>query len=206
MKFRIVFILFVALSISAISFTNASNLPVVLSGSSVKIFAVSNSKILMVSVSNNLNDAIEIELNDANGHVLYSETSVEKVNTFSKRLNLNNLDAGYYTLVVKKNLVKTIQPFELTETSIKMSENERKEKYLPNIVQKGNKVDVNVLLDKLSDVNVRVYDIEGRLVFEQINKDVQDLHKRFDLEKLAVGVYLVEVIAGDETQYATISL
>ncbi len=205
MKFRIVFSLFVALSISAISFTNASNLPVVMSGSSVKIFAVSHSKTLMVSISNNLNDAIEIELNDANGHVLYSETT-EKVNTFSKRLNLNNLDAGFYTLVVKKNLVKTIQPFELTETAIKISENERKEKYLPNIVQKGNKVDVNVLLNKISDVNVRVYDIEGRLVFEQINKDVQDLHKRFDLEKLSSGVYLVEVIAGDETQYATISL
>lgn len=205
MKFRIVFSLFVALSISAISFTNASNLPVVISGSSVKIFAVSHSKTLMVSISNNLNDAIEIELNDANGHVLYSETT-EKVNTFSKRLNLNNLDAGFYTLVVKKNLVKTIQPFELTETAIKISENERKEKYLPNIVQKGNKVDVNVLLNKISDVNVRVYDIEGRLVFEQINKDVQDLHKRFDLEKLSSGVYLVEVIAGDETQYATISL
>lgn len=205
MKFRIVFIFFVALSISAMSFTNASNLPVVLSGSSVKIFAVSNSKTLMVSVSNNLNDAIEIELDDANGHVLYSETT-EKVNTFSKRLNLNSLDAGFYTLVVKKNLVKTIQPFELTETSIKMSENERNEKYLPNIVQKGKKVDVNVLLNKISDVNVRVYDIEGRLVFEQISKDVQDLHKRFDLEKLAAGVYLVEVIAGDETQYATVSL
>lgn len=205
MKFRIVFIFFVALSISAMSFTNASNLPVVLSGSSVKIFAVSNSKTLMVSVSNNLNDAIEIELDDANGHVLYSETT-EKVNTFSKRLNLNSLDAGFYTLVVKKNLVKTIQPFELTETSIKMSENERNEKYLPNIVQKGKKVDVNVLLNKISDVNIRVYDIEGRLVFEQISKDVQDLHKRFDLEKLAAGVYLVEVIAGDETQYATVSL
>lgn len=205
MKFRIVFIFFVALSISAMSSTNASNLPVVLSGSSVKIFAVSNSKTLMVSVSNNLNDAIEIELDDANGHVLYSETT-EKVNTFSKRLNLNSLDAGFYTLVVKKNLVKTIQPFELTETSIKMSENERNEKYLPNIVQKGKKVDVNVLLNKISDVNVRVYDIEGRLVFEQISKDVQDLHKRFDLEKLAAGVYLVEVIAGDETQYATVSL
>lgn len=205
MKFRIVFIFFVALSISAMSFTNASNLPVVLSGLSVKIFAVSNSKTLMVSVSNNLNDAIEIELDDANGHVLYSETT-EKVNTFSKRLNLNSLDAGFYTLVVKKNLVKTIQPFELTETSIKMSENERNEKYLPNIVQKGKKVDVNVLLNKISDVNVRVYDIEGRLVFEQISKDVQDLHKRFDLEKLAAGVYLVEVIAGDETQYATVSL
>jgi len=206
MKFRIVFILFVALSISAISFTNASNLPVVLSGSSVKIFAVSNSKTLMVSVSNNLNDAIEIELNDANGHVLYSETSVEKVNTFSKRLNLNNLDAGYYTLVVKKNLVKTIQPFELTETTIVMTETERKEKFLPNIAQKGTKLDVNIMMSKYDNVHVKIYDNEGRLVFEETNYVVIALNKRFNLEKLSTGIYVVEVTAGDETQYGTITL
>ena len=162
-------------------------------------------KIISIKWEQIWNDNVEIDLEDAAGHVLYSEAA-EKTKSFSKSLNLANLDAGFYTLIVKKNLVKTIQPFELTGTSVKMSDTERKEKYLPNISQKGNKVDINVLLNKIADIKVSIYDLEGRLVFEEVNKQVNDLHKRFDLEKLETGAYLVEVVAGDETQYSTIKL
>ncbi len=205
MKSRIVFVLIIAMSLSAVTFGKISTPSFGTTSSTVRIFAPANSKTIMVKILSDLNDNVEIELEDAEGHVLYSETA-EKTKSFSKHLNLVNLEAGFYTLIVKKNLVKTIQPFELTETAIKMSDEERKEKYLPNISQKGKKVDINVLLNKFSDIKVRIYDFEGRLVFEQISKQVQDLHKRFDLEKLESGAYLVEVVAEDETQYSTIKL
>ena len=186
-------------------FANNSERFVELAGSSVKISAVANTKALTVNVNNLVNDVLEVSLQDAVGVVLYSET-VKNTNSFTKRLSLVNLDAGHYILVIRKNLVKTVQPFELTETSVIISENERKEKFLPNIFQKGNKLDINVLLGKYSNVHVLIYDNEGRLMFEETNYVVLDLHKRFDLSNLSTGTYLVEVIAGDEVQYSTVSL
>ena len=205
MKSRTVFISIFAMLLNVAVFANNSERFVELAGSSVKISAVANTKALTVNVNNLVNDVLEVSLQDAVGVVLYSET-VKNTNSFTKRLSLVNLDAGHYILVIRKNLVKTVQPFELTETSVIISENERKEKFLPNIFQKGNKLDINVLLGKYSNVHVLIYDNEGRLMFEETNYVVLDLHKRFDLSNLSTGTYLVEVIAGDEVQYSTVSL
>lgn len=205
MKSRTVFISIFAMLLNVAVFANNSERFVELAGSSVKISAVANTKAITVNVNNLVNDVLEVSLQDAVGVVLYSET-VKNTNSFTKRLSLVNLDAGHYILIIRKNLVKTVQPFELTETSVIISENERKEKFLPNIFQKGNKLDINVLLGKYSNVHVLIYDNEGRLMFEETNYVVLDLHKRFDLSNLSTGTYLVEVIAGDEVQYSTVSL
>ena len=205
MKSRTVFISIFAMLLNVAVFANNSERFVELAGSSVKISAVANSKAITVNVNNLLNDVLEVSLEDADGVILYTETA-KNTNSFTKRLSLVNLDAGRYVLTIKKNLVKTVQPFELTATSVIISENERKEKFLPNITQKGNKLDVNVLLGKYSNVHVLIYDNEGRLVFEETNYVVLDLHKRFDLTKLGTGTYLVEVVAGEEVQYSTLSL
>lgn len=205
MKSRTVFISIFAMLLNVAVFANNSERFVELAGSSVKISAVANTKAITVNVNNLLNDVLEVSLEDADGVILYTETA-KNTNSFTKRLSLVNLDAGHYVLTIKKNLVKTVQPFELTATSVIISENERKEKFLPNITQKGNKLDVNVLLGKYSNVHVLIYDNEGRLVFEETNYVVLDLHKRFDLTKLGTGTYLVEVVAGEEVQYSTISL
>ena len=205
MKSRTVFISIFAMLLNVAVFANNSERFVELAGSSVKISAVANTKAITVNVNNLLNDVLEVSLEDADGIILYTETA-KNTNSFTKRLSLVNLDAGHYVLTIKKNLVKTVQPFELTATSVIISENERKEKFLPNITQKGNKLDVNVLLGKYSNVHVLIYDNEGRLVFEETNYVVLDLHKRFDLTKLGTGTYLVEVVAGEEVQYSTLSL
>jgi len=205
MKSRTVFISIFAMLLNVAVFANNSERFVELAGSSVKISAVANTKAITVNVNNLLNDVLEVSLEDADGVILYTETA-KNTNSFTKRLSLVNLDAGHYVLTIKKNLVKTVQPFELTATSVIISENERKEKFLPNITQKGNKLDVNVLLGKYSNVHVLIYDNEGRLVFEETNYVVLDLHKRFDLTKLGTGTYLVEVVAGEEVQYSTLSL
>ncbi len=205
MKSRTVFISIFAMLLNVAVFANNSERFVELAGSSVKISAVANTKAITVNVNNLVNDVLEVSLQDAEGIVLYSETA-KNTNSFTKRLSLVNLDAGRYVLIIRKNLVKTVQPFELTETSVLISENERKEKFLPNISQKGSKLDINVLLGKYSNVHVLIYDNEGRLVFEETNYVVLDLHKRFDLSKLGTGTYLVEVVAGEEVQYSTLSL
>ena len=63
-----------------------------------------------------------------------------------------------------------------------------------------------MLLGNYSNIKVNIYDNEGRKVYDDINYVVMLLHKRYDLSKLPEGGYVVEVIAGDETQYFPIAL
>ena len=205
MKSRTIFTIFFATFLCIAAFANTSERTLDLAGSKVKISAAANTKALTINIDNLSLDVIEISIEDAQSNTLYSETA-KNIPNYAKRLNLAQLEAGNYKLVIKKNLVKTIQPFELTETTILMTETDRKEKFLPNIVQRGTKLDLNIMMSKYANVHIKIYDNEGRLVFEETNYVVITLNKRFDLEKLSAGVYVVEVTAGDETQYATISL
>ena len=205
MKSRTFLTTIFAIFLSIATFANNSERTIELSGSKVKIAAIDNTKAVTVTINNLSLDVLEISLESNDGDVLFSETA-KNVTGYAKRLNLTQLQAGSYKLIIKKNLVKTIQPFELTETNVIMTQSERKEKFLPNILQHGKKLDVNVLLGNYSNIHVKIYDNTGKLVFEDTNYVVLTLNKRFNLEKLSAGIYMVEVNAGDETQYETIVL
>jgi hypothetical protein len=174
-------------------------------GANIHITALENSKTVMVTLTNTSTGEVTVALEDAFGSS-FAKDKVKSTASFSKKYNLSQLEAGNYRLVVTKNFVKTIQPFELTSRNIVLNELERKEKFLPSINHNGNKLDVNVLLGNYSNVIVKVYSNDGLISFEDKNYVVLTLHKRYDLSKLPAGAYIVEVLAGDETQYYNINL
>ncbi len=205
MKSRIISASVLALLLNVSAFANNLERTTELTGSKIKFYTTVNTKTISINVSNIANDIVQIILEDEQGGQLYTET-VKNVAGFSKKLNLTNLDAGKYRIIIKKDLVKTIQPFELTDKGVSIYEIERKDKFIPSILQHNKKVDVNVLLGNYSNIHVKIFDNEGRLVFEDMNYVVITLNKRYDLEKLKAGVYYVEVQAGDETQNSTINI
>ncbi len=197
-----------AIALTIASFTaKAENVERIfnLEGTKINITAIENSKTVVVTLSNNANGEMSVSLEDAYGEK-FATDMVKAPAYFAKRYNLSQLEAGQYRLVITKNLLKTIQPFELTRTNIVLNELERKEKFLPNISQKGKKMDVNVLLGNYSNIIVKMYNNEGQMAFEDKHYVVLTLNKRYDLSKVAAGSYVVEVIAGDETQYFTVTL
>jgi hypothetical protein len=173
-------------------------------GTNVKISAIQNTKAVVVSLTNVTDEEVTIALEGNDGTLAYDV--VKGKPNFSKKYNLINLESGSYNVIVTKKATKTIQPFELTTKSVVLFESERKEKFLPSINQNGKKLDINVLLGNYSNIKVNIYDNEGRKVYDDINYVVMQLHKRYDLSKLPAGGYVVEVLAGDETQYFTIAL
>ena len=207
MKNFLVFVLAIALTLVNTTQTIARSVErnYVLAGTTVKISADENVKAVTVNINNIQNDVVKVTLEGNDGTVLFTE-EVSKVGRFAKKLNLSQLESGSYKLIVRKNLTKTIQPFDLTDTGVQLNENERKEKFLPAIIQRGNMVDVNCLASNYTNVYVRIYDNEGRLVFENANYVVFQVQKRYNLSNLPAGAYVVEVVAGDEIQYATINL
>jgi hypothetical protein len=196
----------IALSIFATT-ANAENVERTLKieGTNITITAVENAKTVIVSLNNNANGGMTVTLEDAFGEK-FAADEVKPTAHFAKRYNLSQLETGKYRIVLTKNAVKTIQPFELTSRSVILNESERKEKFLPTISQKGKKLDVNVLLGNYSNISVKLYNSEGIKAFEDTNYVVLTLNKRYDLSQVNAGTYIVEVVAGDETQYFTITL
>jgi hypothetical protein len=176
-----------------------------LEGTNINITAIDNSKTVVVSFDNTASGDMTIALEDVNGSN-YAADKVKPSAHFAKRYNLSQLEAGKYRIVVTKNLIKTVQPFELTNRAVVLSELERKDKFVPTISQKDKKMDVNVLLGNYSNVTVKIYTNEGKLVFQNKNYVVLTLNKRYDLSKMDAGTYMVEILAGDETERFTINL
>ncbi|MBL7816189.1 MAG: hypothetical protein JNL70_14315 [Saprospiraceae bacterium] len=206
MKTRLFFVLTLAITLftNSIKANNGSFSYDLGGGTNVRISAIENTKAVIVSLTNVSNEEVTIVLENEDATLL-TETVKGQAN-FSKKYNLTNLEAGNYNVVVTKKATKTVQPFSLTNKTVVLFESERKEKFLPSINQVGSKVDVNVLLGNYSNIKVNIYNNEGRKVYDDINYVVLSLHKRYDLSKLTSGAYVVEVIAGDETQYFTITL
>jgi hypothetical protein len=197
-----------AIAFTFVSFTaQAENVERIFTveGTKINITAIENSKTVVVTLTNNASSAMTVALEDAFGEV-FATDKVKPSSHFAKRYNLAQLEAGKYRLVVTKNLVKTIQPFELTNRNIILNELERKDKFLPTVIQRDNKLDVNVLLGNYSNISVSMYNNEGAKTFEDKHYVVLTLNKRYDLSKLVKGTYIVEVVAGDDTQYFTITM
>ena len=202
MKTRLFFIL----ALVAILFTNTLSANVIentfdLAGTTVKISSAE--KAIVVNLGSVQKETVSIVIADAQNNVLLSETVKETPN-FVKRYNMSKLEKGTYTLTVTKKTLRTVQPFEITDNSLVIAELEKKEKFIPVVNFNSDKLDVNVLLGNYSNITVTILDNEGRKVAEDKNYVVLDLHKRYDLTKLPSGVYVIEVLAGDETFYQTV--
>ncbi len=187
--------------------TTASNVErhYTLSGTSVNISADENVKAVTITLNNIQKDAVKIILENNDGTILFVE-EVSKTARYSKKLNLSQLENGSYRVIIKKNVTKTIQPFELTSKGVELNANERKDKFLPFVSQKGTAVYVNCLASNYTNMFVRIFDNTGKLVFEDANYMVFQLHKTFNLSHLAEGTYIMEVESGDETEYTTLTL
>lgn len=197
-----------AFALSIFSFTlNAENVErnFTVEGTNINITAIENAKTVVVTLNNTATGEMSVVLEDASGNNLTTD-KVKSSAHFAKRYNLSQLEAGNYRLVVTKNAIKTIQPFELTNKNVVLNELDRKEKFLPTVSLKNGKLDVNVLLGNYSNINVKVSNNEGTPIFSDKNYVVFTLNKRYDMTQLPSGTYIVEVLAGDATEFFTVKL
>ena len=202
MKTRMLFsVALAAVLFTSTAFANVSENVFDLAGTTVKISATD--KALVVNLSSATKEDVTIKIEDAFGGILLTE-KVKDMTRFAKKYNVSKLETGKYTLTVTKKTVRTVQPFQVSANDVYISDREKKEKFLPVVILKDNKLDVNVLLGNYSNITVTITDNEGQIVKQDKNYVVLDLHTRYDIAQLPAGAYVVEVRAGDETFYHTI--
>lgn len=167
----------------------------------VKIAAFNRT--LQVNLASVTDETVNISIETPNGLVVHHENVTQM--SVLKKYDLRQLEGGDYTLIIENGRTKTIQPFILEFGSIKILENERVTKRLPQILQAKSNVDVRVYMSKKATISINILDNQGLSVFEE-KTDAISFAKRYNLSKLPAGIYLVEVLADGEAQYSTIVL
>lgn len=169
----------------------------------VSVTAISEAKAIEVRLQHINREGYTLKLTDEQGNILLQE-AIKNQPSYAKRYRLNNLQEGIYDLTIKKNLETTVQKVALTADGVRLLES--KKVFAPMIYQKSKTLDINALQTKQGEMVVNIFSNEGRKMFGETHQNIVTLNKRYNLEKLGAGVYIVEIITQDETHYHTIQL
>jgi hypothetical protein len=199
MKIKFIFIYTLAAILTANTLTANPTFNANFTG--VEVLAVN--KTLKVKVDKAVNETVEISIETQTGVIIYQETVVRT--GAWKQFDLRQLETGEYRLIVENSRSKTIQPFDVEFTSIKIDASERTIRQLPQILKAGTGIDVRVYLKEKGEIRLSITDNMGFSVFEETIKAVS-LVKHYNLSKLQSGIYFIELKTDDEIKYETITI
>lgn len=138
---------------------------------------------------------VQIKLMDADLNIIYAEKMSE--GTFSKKLNLRDLENGTYYLSADDNLKKYSYTIVLENNDVKIVKVDEDVK--PFFRKTDKMVFMNYLnLDK-SGLTIKIYDAENRTVFSQEVSDEMIVEKAFNFTDAFPGTYVVVVKSAGKT-------
>jgi len=146
-----------------------------------------------------------IQIIDQDGFVLVEE-NVAASEQFTKVFNMGKLISGNYTLVIKSDYKKTVQPIVVTSRELILEEEKRQEFYPAIIVAEKENVSVSLLNPTKSEVKFSIIDREGEVIFRDELKDKMVIGKRYNLEQLPAGNYTVLVYTSNDVYSKDLTL
>lgn len=167
----------------------------------VNIDKVGYEKKISVIVENLLTTAT-VQITTDNGTVLEKETS--KDGRFAKIFNLEQLATGDYSVVITMGHKEIEQPFTIKKDELIVKHNERDEYFIPTVNINEAALDVMMLNNRLTDVDLTILDTNGKTIFQDTMKNVIKVERRYDLNSLRNGRYMVEVKTPRKTYYKDI--
>lgn len=145
----------------------------------------------------NVSAETSVQILDQEGFTLIEE-SVAASEAFEKVFNLEKLQAGIYTLVIKSNYKETVQPMIITGRNLIVDESKRKEFYPAIIKMEKNNVNLSLLNPTKSKVVLSIQDATGETLYRDALNDLMVVEKRYDLSQLSSGQYTVVVDTSNE--------
>jgi hypothetical protein len=167
--------------------------------SKVEIKGSDIEKALSIEFSNIKEEDVTISIMNDEGATVHTDKA-KSIKAFNKKFNLASLDKGEYTLKIILEHCKITQLFEVTKKGINVKENNRKEVYAPIIKEEDCKFDIIIPTIKIK-YTVLVLDLNGNTVFEETQKGITQLNKRYNMSNLTKGEYLLQVSIDGETYY-----
>ena len=139
---------------------------------------------------------VTVQLLDSDYNSIYFEKMSN--GSFSKKLNLKDLESGKYYLTTDNGITKGVYTISLDNSDAKIID--FKEDVKPFFRKSESRVFMNFLnLDK-SEISLKVYDQNYRLVFSETVSDELIVEKAFNFEGAYPGSYMV-VVSDDKNTY-----
>ena len=160
------------------------------------VVTLGNSKSVLFTLDTP-DQSVTVKLLDSDSNSIY----FEKLSNghFSKKLNMKDLVDGYYYLVADSGLKSNMYTISLKDGIIEIID--AAEDVKPFFRKTRNKVFMNFLnLDK-SEISLKVYDQNYRLVFSETVSDQIIVEKAFNFEGAYSGSYMV-VVSDDTKTYS----
>lgn len=145
----------------------------------------------------------DIRFMDTEANVIFAET-ITRDGVYSKKFNLSKLQNGMYYITVENALKRTSYPIHINGNDITIGRKTVNSK--PVFRTKGNMVYLNLLNTKLSNVSIKIYDNDGRLVFKEKLEEQLRIEKVFNFEKALGDSYTVMVKDGNDIYYQELSI
>jgi hypothetical protein len=142
-----------------------------------------------------------IRLTDSDGNILFNENSSGK--NFSKKLNLDKLEDGNYSLKVESELNTLVYNVTIDDANLSV-EKSREIKNKPSAFQKDKKVYLNYLNKGLEPVEISIRDKNDNTVYEETREGDLLVKGIYNLNRAPKGEYMLMVKYGNETFFENI--
>jgi hypothetical protein len=148
-----------------------------------------------------------LTVRDQTGALIFSEV-YRDITVFAKKIDLANLPEGSYSLEVEGPQKIHVYGVRLSADQLLIEGGKPKVIYKPAFVQRGNFMDITMLLLDEPSATVKIFAPDGELLKTQVFENTKSLQKRYDLSQLPPGTYSFVVSAGEKTftQYLTVRL
>ena len=138
---------------------------------------------------------VQVKLIDADYHIIYSEKMSQGL--FSKKLNMKQLADGTYFLSADDSMKSYNYTIVLEKGNIEIINSDEDVK--PFFRRTKNMIFMNYLnLDK-SELSIKIYDADNRIVFAQDVTDEMIIEKAFNFTDAYEGTYTVVVKSNSKT-------
>lgn len=144
-----------------------------------------------------------VSIVDTNGVIIYTE-EIAVANIYSKKFNLKNLPEGSYFLKVEDALKEMVFAFVIDDSEIKIME--RKENAKPVFRKKDGRVFLNLLNLEKEVIKIKVFDSDGRIVFQETITDEILIEKVFNFEDAFKDNYTVIVKNKKDTYFEAVTV
>ena len=187
---KIFFFLFISTVIATLQLSAAINVSV-----------INGTKKISISL-NELHHPAKIELLDQQGIIL--TTTKVKTLTYNSIFDLSPLSEGKYFLSILLDNKEWVQPLVIYQENLILDKKAVREYFSPVFKESGNKLDVIMLNQFLSPVEIQILNQDGQPVFNEKMGSVLKVEKRFDLSSLEAGTYTMIINANERNYYHTI--
>jgi hypothetical protein len=135
-------------------------------------------------------------------------------NNFAMRYVTDSLGSPRYATILGKNIDSdwstggfsnrsltpvvrlNVLPFLITNTTTVLA-GDNKMTLSPNPVGSDNVVNIDIELEKASDVLFRVYSLEGRLIAEQVLDKFKTQNVKLEVNDYSAGTYIIQILTPD---------